>query len=84
MSTPMNTVERWNQINLLFDQACDKEPEDRLAFLRKACNGDDDLYHEVASLLEADLGADSLLDGVALDAVHLTDQLTQVGKQVGP
>lgn len=80
----MITAERWNQISALFDQACRQAPEERRAFLKQACGDDDALYQEVVSLLEADHGVDSLLDGVALDAVDLVDELTQVGKQVGP
>ena len=39
--------ERWEQINELFQSAADRAPEERTAFLKRACGGDDRLRREV-------------------------------------
>ena len=46
-------TERWRQIEELLAAALDREPIARGKFLDAACAGDDDLRHEVASLLAA-------------------------------
>jgi hypothetical protein len=37
------TPERWQTVDKLFEQALDKEPDDRCAFLDEACADDDEL-----------------------------------------
>ncbi|MEM1041847.1 MAG: serine/threonine-protein kinase [Bacteroidota bacterium] len=89
------TSERWNQIEVLFEQAADLPPGERASFLDDACRtpgGDPDpaLREEVAALLAADADAEGYLhafgDDVlapALDAALAgRDPLT--GEQVGP
>jgi Tol biopolymer transport system component len=44
-------MERWQQIESLFQQALERDPEKRDAWLREACRGDAELQREVASLL---------------------------------
>ena len=46
------TPERWQQIDLLLNDVLERQPADRLAFLAKAANGDDELRREVESLLK--------------------------------
>ncbi|MEO1076616.1 MAG: hypothetical protein AAFX41_11735, partial [Bacteroidota bacterium] len=60
-------ADRWNRLYALFDDACARPPDERLAFLRDACGDDDALYAEAAALVAADADTDVLLDGVALD-----------------
>src|SRR5579883_1754497 len=43
--------DRWQQIELLFNQAIEKEPGQRSAFLMEACRGDEDLRATLESLL---------------------------------
>jgi len=43
--------ERWRQIERLFESALEQHEADHVAFLERACGGDDELRREVASLL---------------------------------
>ena len=44
-------MERWQQIEEIFQQALERDPAERNPWLREACQGDSDLRREVASLL---------------------------------
>lgn len=46
----MNAL-RWQKVEQLFHATLEREPNDRTAFLKEACNGDDDLRHEVETLV---------------------------------
>ncbi|MEM8488007.1 MAG: serine/threonine-protein kinase [Bacteroidota bacterium] len=67
--------ERWSQIQALFDSALEQDPPKRITFLKAACKDDVALYNEVASLLASDQQINSLIDGQALDAVTVSDQM---------
>ena len=43
--------DRWRQIEDLFHQASRRDPENRAAFLERACGTDSELRREVESLL---------------------------------
>ncbi|MDX1548204.1 MAG: serine/threonine-protein kinase, partial [Rhodothermales bacterium] len=43
--------ERWQEIDALFAEALDRPPDERTAYLRRACGHDPALYHEVLALL---------------------------------
>ena len=73
----------WPKIEALFHEAVELPPDDRDAFLRKACAANPGIYKEVLSLLEEDLNVHSMLDGWALDAVDLQSEAI-IGKQIGP
>ena len=45
------TPERWRQVEDLYAAACERQPEDRAAFLADAAGADLDLRQEVESLL---------------------------------
>src|SRR5262249_9525932 len=45
--------ERWRRIALLFDRAVCLSGEERMAFLDRSCEGDDDLKRQVAGLLQS-------------------------------
>src|SRR5262245_20045270 len=45
------TPERWKQVDQLLQDALVRESAERAAFLAEACGGDDELRHEVESLL---------------------------------
>jgi serine/threonine-protein kinase len=63
---------QWEQIQALFHDAADlPEPEQR-AFLKTACNGDDELMAHVLSLLQEDAHGSSLLDR---DVAHVAHQV---------
>ena len=60
--------ERWQQIEGLYHAALERDAAERTGYLRLACAGDEELEHEVASLLEqAEAGTD-FLETPALDA----------------
>ncbi len=44
----------WQRVEELFHEALEMPPDDRRAFLVAACNGDDDVRHQVETLLRAD------------------------------
>jgi serine/threonine protein kinase len=47
-------MDRWGQIEALFDEAVKQPPSDRDAYLRRACAQDLELYREVTALLSDD------------------------------
>lgn len=66
------TPERWQQIDQLFHSALERGAEQRDAFLRHACKGDESLRREVVSLLGSHDEANSFIRTPAIDiAVEL-------------
>jgi eukaryotic-like serine/threonine-protein kinase len=51
------TSDRWQKVERLYDAALEREENQRAAFLREACAGDDALRQEVESLLAQEKGA---------------------------
>ena len=47
-------LERWHEVDRLFEEALDRPPAERPAFLDAACAGDTALRREVERLLAAD------------------------------
>ncbi len=74
---------RWSRIGDLFEQALEQPEDRREAFLRQACEEDDAMYREVASLIAEDRTANALLDGVALDLMDLDQEFTMAGREIG-
>ena len=75
---------RWSRLKELFDEACALPADERPAFLEGACGGDAAMQEEILSLFEEEDRVHSLLDGVAVEAAGLLDELTKAGRQVGP
>jgi serine/threonine protein kinase len=59
--------ERWKQVNDVLQSALDRTPEERDAFLRSACAGDETLEREVRSLLASDERAGRFLENAAME-----------------
>src|ERR1022692_2641947 len=59
--------ERWKQVNEVLQSALDRPPEERDAFLRSACAGDETLEREVRSLLASDERAGGFLENAAME-----------------
>jgi serine/threonine protein kinase len=59
--------ERWKQIDSLLQSALERSPEERDAFLRHACAGDQALEREVRSLLASQQEARSFLESPAIE-----------------
>jgi serine/threonine-protein kinase len=70
--------QRSQQIDRLLASALDRDPEDRTAFLDEACDGDEELRREVASLLAKDPGIVA-----AGEATQLLEKVT-TGRTIGP
>ena len=47
-------AERWQEIERLYHSALERRPEERQAYLASACRADENLRHEVESLLASD------------------------------
>jgi serine/threonine protein kinase/Tfp pilus assembly protein PilF len=77
------TPERWHRIKELFESALERPPEERYAFLDRACDGDEFLRKEVESLITSHEQTGSFIDSPAyeLGAELLTED--QAGKLVG-
>jgi serine/threonine protein kinase/Tol biopolymer transport system component len=61
------TPERYQQIDQIFQAALVLEPERRAAYLNEACSGDENLRHEVDSLITSDEGGLSFIDEPAFE-----------------
>src|SRR5262245_13190013 len=59
--------DRWNRADQLLQSALDLSGEQRDAYLRHACGGDQRLEEDVRSLLAAHDRADRFLEGRAID-----------------
>lgn len=57
----------WEQIKDLFAEAIELPPDSRLQFVKERTNGKDDLFSEVASLLNASAEPDNLIERNAID-----------------
>jgi serine/threonine protein kinase/Tfp pilus assembly protein PilF len=61
------TPERWRQVENLFEAAVARPPQERAAFLKQSCNGDELLRSEVEVLLAADEAPADGFDEIATD-----------------
>lgn len=83
------SIERWSRVQRLLDDALDRPPEARAAFLGDACDGDKDLHDEVERLLRACEEAGEFLERPpATLAEPLLDELfpaaAPAGVRIGP
>jgi tetratricopeptide (TPR) repeat protein len=65
--TIAETAERWRQVKRLFHDACERAPEERVAFLDVACDGDVELRREIESLLAVYERAGDFMEQPALN-----------------
>jgi hypothetical protein len=66
-------VDRWQQIESLFQEALRRDPAERDAWLQEACHGDTELHREVASLLANHEEAGKCESWAAAAAAQLID-----------
>src|ERR1035438_7132569 len=59
--------ERWKQVDSVLQSALDRAPEERDAFLRGACVGDETLEREVRSLLTSEERVGRFLENPAIE-----------------
>ncbi|NBC15798.1 MAG: protein kinase [Bacteroidetes bacterium] len=74
---------RWQQVKAIFQEALERPPSERGAFLEDACGGDQELLAEVQSLLVSDEHAEGFLDVPALDPEEEDEHDPFIGMQVG-
>lgn len=55
-------AERWQQIEALYHEARERQPQERRIFVAEACDGDPELCREIESLLAQDTALDNPLD----------------------
>src|SRR5262245_53646943 len=61
----MMKPERWRQVDQVFQEALERAPEERAAFVSEACGGDDSLRREVETLLAFDGETGDYIDAPA-------------------
>jgi serine/threonine protein kinase/Tol biopolymer transport system component len=79
-------VERWQQIESVFQEALQRDPAERDAYVREACRGDSGLQREVVSLLANHCEASDFKPWAAASAAQViagSDSL-QAGQRLGP
>jgi hypothetical protein len=79
-------AERWQRIELLFDQALACPDAERSSFLADACGHDPDLHRELAAMLDSAPTAGSVLRRAVTAEVRLLAAgapATQVGQRIG-
>jgi serine/threonine-protein kinase len=74
--------EQWHQARQIFEEALDREASAREAFVREACQGDQRLFEDVASLLASYDQADDAFLNPVIEGIAATDRLE--GRQLGP
>src|SRR5262245_13477219 len=80
-------MNRWHEINRIYDAALEVEEEARPAFLERNCQGDEELRREVESLLAYDKQAQQFIDRPALQlaAEKLSNEPPSlIGRKLGP
>ena len=72
--------ERWQQVEDLYDATLKRVPKERSAFLSRECAGDEQLRHEVESLLAYEQRAERFIELPALDvaARMMADELSGI------
>src|SRR5262245_5750636 len=79
-------MERWQQIESIYQEAADLDPSEQEAFLDQACGTDLKLRKEVQDLLAADPEVDSAVEAVIQkEAEELADRASEsvIGKRIG-
>src|SRR5262245_51871364 len=80
-------MNRWEQINRIYDAALEVAEAERSAFVQQSCDGDADLRREVESLLAYDKQAQQFIDRPALQLAAeklASDPPSLVGRKLGP
>ena len=76
-------MERWQQIEEIFQEALQHDPAERDAFVREACRGDTELQREVVSLLANHHEGTDFEPWAAAAAAQLIDRRVCAGLRGG-
>jgi serine/threonine protein kinase len=74
--------EQWREARQIFEDALDKDPAAREAFVRASCKGDQRLFEQVASMLASNAQTDDSFLNPVIEGVTKTDRME--GRQLGP
>jgi len=79
------TPERWQQVKQIFQSAIERPPDERDAFLARACQDNHALRSEVESLISSHDQAGDSIEAIAVEAATemLANDRAIVGKQIG-
>ncbi len=79
------TPERWKQVDQLLQEAMERAPAERAAFLAGACKGDDELRREIESLLVFHERAENFIEAppVEVAADWLNAKESRAGQTIG-
>src|SRR5215467_7484726 len=81
------TPERWQQVKQVFQSAIERPPDERAAFLARACAGDPKLRSEVESLISSHNQAGDSIEVLAAEAatqiIADDDANSIIGKRIG-
>src|SRR5262245_35740785 len=79
------TPERWKQVDQLLQEALEREPAERAAFLDLACGDDDELRREIESLISFHERAETFIETppAEMAAELLTAKESRVGQTIG-
>ena len=75
--------DRWKQVDDLFQAVLEQPPEERDAFLRRACGPDEQLEREVRSLLSSQQQVGTFLQTPAIEVAARDLSGQQSGQQEG-
>jgi serine/threonine-protein kinase len=79
--------EKWPRVKSLFEAAVARSPEKRESFLEQACDGDHELFEEVASLLNFDRKAGAFIETPAVSSMPeffvASDSASLDGRRIG-
>ena len=73
---------RWAIIERLFERALELNEQERIEFLKKECNDDEELFKEVNSLIDADSKAHPIFSSPT-PTIEIPDNLKYEGKVIG-
>ena len=79
--------DRWVSIQTLFEQACKRPADERIAWLRSVCGDESEVYDHVVAMLDGADNEHAVFGARALDLIPvdaLDGALTRAGEQIGP
>jgi eukaryotic-like serine/threonine-protein kinase len=78
-------ADRYHKLQTLFEQALSVPEDNRITFLKTACNNDEQLLDTLLKMLEADQSDDSILNKLVADlANEVLDSAAPIPDQIGP
>ena len=80
-------LDRWQEINRIYDAALEVAEAERPTFLESSCQGDEELRREVESLLAYDQQAQQFIDRPAMQMAAeklATEPASLLGRKLGP